>query len=192
MMRFLQSFLVFLLLSTLATTTRPASADDFLGGPGGSDFAPVNCAPDKVVIGLAGRAGAVIDTMQVLCGQANGNDNDQPIPTPSIGPSNGGSAASAVCPPLTAAIAIQVNKKMWQGHFAVSQIKLTCVFPGDGSVQSFPVFGYDDGIGSIPAGSKQCPEHQLIGGISGRYGTWIDAVGTNCVPVSVLQDRDQK
>jgi len=186
MTRFLHSFLAFLLLSTLAATTKPALADDFLGGPGGSDFAPVNCAPDKVVIGLVGRAGAVIDTMQVLCGQANGNDNDQPIPTPSIGPSNGGGAASAVCPPLTAAIAIQVNKKMWRGHYAVSQIKLTCVFR-DGSVQDFPVFGHDDGIGSIDAGNKSCPERQLIGGISGRYGTWIDAVGTNCVPISVLQ-----
>jgi hypothetical protein len=134
MMRFLQSFFGFLLLSTLATTTMPALADDLFGGPGGSDFA-VNCAPDKVVIGLGGRAGAVIDTMQVLCGQANGNDNDQLIPTPSIGPSKGGGAASAVCPALTAAIAIEVNKKMWRGHYAVSQIKLTCAYL-DGSVQN--------------------------------------------------------
>jgi len=192
MTRFLQSFLTLLLLSILATATKPALADDFLGGPGGSDFPPVNCAPDKVVIGLAGRAGAVIDTMQVLCGQANGNDNDQPIPTPSIGPSPGGAAASAVCPPLTAAIAIQVNKKMWRGHYEVSQIKLTCALPADGSSQSFPVFGHDDGIGSVLAGNKACPAGQLIGGIIGRYGSWIDAVGTNCVPVSVLQDRDKK
>jgi hypothetical protein len=192
MKRFLKFILAFLLLSIPAAATKPALADDFLGGPGGSDFPPVNCAPDKVVIGLAGRAGAVIDTMQVLCGQANGNDHDQPIPTPSIGPSKGGGLASAVCPPLTAAKSIEVNKKMWRGHYAVSQIKLTCVFPEDGSVQGSPVFGHDDGIGSIPAGTKPCPDHQLIGGIVGRYGTWIDAVGTKCVPVSVLQDRDKK
>jgi hypothetical protein len=54
------------------------------------------------------------------------------------------------------------------------------------------VFGHDDGIGSIKAGYKACPEHQLIGSIIGRYGTWIDAVGTKCVPVSVLHDRDKK
>lgn len=183
MTRFLKSFL---LLSILAAATEPALADDFLGGTGGSRFAPVNCPDGQVLIGLAGRAGAVIDTMQLVCGKANGNDNNQPLPT-RIGPSNGGGPASAVCPPLHAAVGIQVNKKNWRRHDAVSQITLTCALTADGSDHSLKVFGHDDGIGSKKAGSSNCPEHNFIGGISGRSGTWIDAIGPNCRNVSVLR-----
>jgi hypothetical protein len=43
-------------------------ADNFLGGDGGSNFGPVNCPVGRVIVGLTGRSGDVIDTMQIICG----------------------------------------------------------------------------------------------------------------------------
>ena len=76
MTRFLKSVLPFLLLSVLTATTEPVLADDFLGGLGGSPFPRVLCPAGTVVIGLKGKAGAVLNTIQLLCGKANGADGD--------------------------------------------------------------------------------------------------------------------
>ncbi len=136
-----------------------------------------------LVVGLGGRAGAVIDTMQLLCGKANG---DSGVLDPRrIGPSNGGGQVSAVCPPLSAAISIQVNSKMWRRHVAVSQITLTCALKGNRTSTSRAVFGADDGVGSKNAGSQACRGNDFIGGFAGRSGTWIDALGITCRPESV-------
>ena len=85
--------------------------------------------------------------------------------------------------------------KMWRRHYAVSQIKLTCANPPDGSAVFPPkVYGNDDGIGRVPATSAtstsdvlSCPEHQLMNGLEGRHETWIDAVAPLCVPTASLQ-----
>lgn len=207
MTRFLKSLLAFLLLSILAATTEPALADDFLGGPGGSPFPPVLCPAGMVVIGMKGKAGAVLNTIQLLCGKANGADGDNPYglitsadtnPDPKDPNSEafrGGGPTSAICPTLTAAKSIEVSMKMWRGHYAVSQIKLACANPADGATVFPPkVYGHDDGIGRVPAKSAtsnsdvlSCPEHQLMNGLEGRHGTWIDAVAPHCVPTASLQ-----
>jgi hypothetical protein len=207
MTRYLKSTLA--VLSVLAATTGPVLADDdFFGGTGGSPFPSAICPPGKVVIGLVGTAGAVLNTIKVLCGKANGDDHDPPISPiitsvdtnpdpkdPNSAAFRGGGPTSAVCPPLTAARQIQVSMKMWRGHFAVSQIKLSCFYL-DGSLVIPPkVFGNDDGINTIPANSPQhphtdttsCGDHMLMNGLQGRHGTWIDAVGLSCVPTSSLQ-----
>jgi hypothetical protein len=209
MTRFLKSVLPFLLLSVLTATTEPVLADDFLGGGGGKPFPPVLCPAGQVVIGLVGKAGAVLNTIQLLCGKANGADGDTPYglitsfdtnPDPKDPTSEafrGGGPAAAPCSSLMAAKSIEVSMKKWRESYVVSQIKLTCVYP-DGGGSDIKVFGHDDGIGRVPAtfnfpaprgGSDvlSCPEHQLMNGLQGRHGTWIDAVGISCVATSSLQ-----
>jgi hypothetical protein len=206
MTRFLKTFFALLLLSVLAATIDPVLADDFLGGGGGSPFPPVLCPAGTVVIGLKGKAGAVLNTIQLLCGKANGADGDNPYglitsadtnPDPKDPNSEafrGGGLASAPCPSLMAAKSIEVSMKKWREKYVVSQIKLTCVYLGGGG-SDIKVYGHDDGIGRVPAKFANgkgpdvlsCPEHQLMNGLQGRHGTWIDAVGINCVPTASLQ-----
>jgi hypothetical protein len=207
-MQFLKPSLALLSLSVLAATTGPVLADGFLGGSGGSPFAPVLCPAGQVVIGLVGKAGAVLNTIQLLCGKADGADGDNAyglITSVDTNPDKrdpqseafrGGGPASAPCPPLSAAKSIEVNMKPWRGYNEVSQIKLTCVDPHDGSVVKTLVFGNDDGIHSVPVHVKpggvdlsKCPDGELMNGLSGRHGTWIDAVGVNCVPTRSLRGR---
>jgi hypothetical protein len=209
MTRFLKSLLAFLLLSVLTATTEPVLADDFLGGKGGSPFPTFLCPAGMVVTGLVGKAGAVLNTIQLLCGKANGADGDNPYglitsvdtnPDPKDPNSEafrGGGPAAAVCPTLTAAKSIEVSMKKWRGNYVVSQIKLTCAYPADGSTVFPPkVYGNDDGIGRVPASGQysnstsdvaSCPEHQLMNGLDGRHGTWIDAVKPHCVATASLQ-----
>lgn len=183
MTRFLEFLFASMLLSVLATAASPALADNFMGGSGGTSFTPVNCPTGQVVVGLGGRSGAVIDTMQLLCGKANPSGELDPR---RIGPSNGGGLTSAVCPPLSAVVAIQIKSKNWRRHVAVSQIILTCASRNDGSGQSKAVFGIGGGDGGN-AGSESCPPNTYVGGFAGRSGTWIDALGiSTCRPRSVL------
>jgi hypothetical protein len=184
MTRFLESFLAFLLLSVLVAASESALADDFLGGPGGSNFGTINCPDGMAVIGLGGRAGAVIDTMQLLCGKANGNDNG-PLDPRRIGPSNGGGAVSAVCPPLSAAISIQVDAKEWRRHVVVSQVTLTCALVGVRTSTSRAVLG---GGGGDNYGSRGCADTDFIAGFTGRAGDWVDALGiSTCLNESALR-----
>jgi hypothetical protein len=184
MTRYLKFFLASLLLSVLTAAAESARADELLGGTGGVYIAPVNCPAGMVVVGLAGRAGAVIDTMQLICGKANA-DYGVLVPT-RIGPSNGGGQVSVRCPPLSAAFAIQINAKPWRGHVAVSQITLTCGLKGGHEAENRLVFGADDGVHSKDAGNTPCGVLDFIGGFTGRSGTWIDALGTTCLPESVM------
>ena len=143
MTRFPKSVLPFLLLSVLTATTEPVLADDFIGGKGGGPFPPVLCPAGLVVIGLKGKAGAVLNTIQLVCGKANGADGDNayglitsldtnPDPRdPNSEAFRGGGPTAAICNTLTAAKSIEVSMKKWRGDYVVSQIKLTCAYPAD-------------------------------------------------------------
>jgi hypothetical protein len=158
--------------------TDSAHADDFLGGEGGGFFGTINCPRGTVVVGLGGRSGAVIDTMQLICGKGRGSpDLDILDPRP-IGPSTGGGAISAVCPIFSAVTAIQVNAREHDGNIVVSQIVLSCRATLDGGDLVRRVFG---GGGGDDAGNQECPADHYAAGFAGRSGTFIDAVGiTTC------------
>jgi hypothetical protein len=172
-------WLVLLSVVLIASTT--ASADDFLGGEGGGPFGNVNCPRGTVVVGLAGRTGAIIDTVQLICGKGRGEPQFDTIHPTRIGPSDGGGPVSVTCPIFDAATSIQVNVREHEGHIVVSRISLRCEATLDGSGGVNRVFG---GGGGEDAGSSACPANHYVAGFAGRSGTFIDAVG-----ISVCRHR---
>jgi hypothetical protein len=162
--------------------THSARADDFIGGDGGSGFGNINCPPHRAVVGLIGRSGNVIDTIQLICGRGRGDpETTDDIDPRHIGPSNGGGPISAMCPTFAAATSIQVNVREFRGHVVVSQIILHCQATLDGSSEVSRTFG---GGGGDDAGSHECPANTYIGGFAGRSGTFVDALG-----ISVCRNR---
>ena len=158
-----------------------ALADNFIGGEGGSQFGEINCPRGQAVVGLGGRSGLVLDTFQLLCGKANGGPDF--LDPRRIGPSNGGSPVSAVCPPLSVARAIQVDAREFNGQIVVSQITLTCGSK-TGEGRSRVTLGQG---GGDDAGSSDCPVNTFVAGFTGRSGLFIDAVGISvCRKVRAL------
>jgi hypothetical protein len=160
-----------------AGSMHSAHADDFVGGPGGGSFGVIDCPSGTVVVGLAGRSGAVIDTMQLFCSPPLGGPEAIMLDPRRIGPSNGGGPISAMCPVLKTAAGIDVNVARFDGHVVVSQIILRCRSELVGSDSSV-VFGGGGGDG---AGGSTCPDHTFMVGLAGRSGDFIDALGITCI-----------
>ena len=171
-------WLVSLSLALIASTTRSASADDFLGGDGGGPFGNVNCPRGTVVVGLAGRTGSIVDTVQLICGKGRGDPDLDIVHPTRIGPSNGGGPVSVVCPLFDAATSIQVNVREHEGHVVVSQIVLHCQATLDGSGGLRRVFGGGGGGGD--AGSSTCPANHYVAGFAGRSGSLVDRSESRC------------
>jgi hypothetical protein len=156
-----------------------AMADDFLGGEGGSPFGEVNCPRGKAIVGLTGRAGLVIDQMQLICGTANRPEDDTVHPR-LIGASFGGGPTAMKCPAFQAVKSIHVEVREFQNHFVISTINIECMLRLDGArgpTLSFGNFHGDD------AGNQGCNNpNSYAAGLAGRSGNFIDAVGiTVCV-----------
>jgi len=175
---------LFLLSLAVLCGAHAARADDFMGGDGGGAFAPINCPRGKVIRGLAGRTGAVIDTIQLFCGKGTGSVEDDILDPRRIGPSNGGGPVSVLCPIFEAVVGIQVNVREHEGSIVVSQIVLQCQTTLEGANGARPVFGFG---GGDDAGSQTCPANHYAAGFAGRAGTFVDAVGiTTCRHRSTL------
>ena len=169
--------LAIVLGSVIASSGHSAHADDFVGGPGGGSFGAIDCPRGKVVVGLAGRSGGVIDTMQLFCSEPAGGPEAVTLDPRHIGPSNGGGPIQAMCPVLNVAFGIDVNTAQIDGNVVVSQIILHCRSPFDGSGDRTVVFGGGGGDG---AGGFTCEDHTFMVGFAGRAGDFIDALGIRC------------
>jgi hypothetical protein len=156
-----------------------AVADNFLGGEGGGVFGAIECPRGTAIVGFAGRAGAVIDSMQLVCGTTNRPEDDI-IDSRVIGPSTGGGPIRTECPPFQAVKSIQVAVNEFQGHFVISTINIQCMARLDGGLGPTLHFGNFQGQ---DAGSQGCASPNAFAlGLAGRSGSFIDAVGvSSCV-----------
>ena len=156
-----------------------AMADELIGGEGGSPFGEVNCPRGTAIVGLTGRAGLVIDQMQLICGTANRPEDDTIHPR-LIGSSLGGGPTTMKCPPFQAVKSIQVDVREFQDHFVISTINIECMARLDGGRGPTLPFGNFQGE---DAGTGGCANpNSYVAGLAGRSGNFIDAVGvTFCV-----------
>jgi hypothetical protein len=172
-MRFLAMFSIGLL--SLASS---ASADIELpirGGDGGSPFGPYVCPPGQWVVGVNGNAGAWVDYMRMICGDAAGNrQNDSHV----MGNGGGGASTSATCPTGSAVYMIGFNTVDFHGTQIFNKVRIHCRrISGSSAETSSDLFGGDDGGRET---KTNCGDNDLVVGFRGRHGLYLDAIGLTC------------
>lgn len=157
------------------------------GGKGGGGYRVV-CPPHTFMVGLRGRAGVVIDTVQLLCA------GFQELPPPPfrkdwkrdpnafpvgnfIGTSPGGGGLERVCTGDRFVRGIVFNTAFFQNKHLVAFIQMTC---DHGRFAGFDElnFGFNFPRGSIQR--QFCPGGMWAVGLKGRFGDFVDATALLC------------
>lgn len=149
------------------STTTPAAAahtgtgttSQSFGGGGGGDYT-MNCPNGKIVKNISGRGGWWVD-------QLNGKCDDGTALTP-VGGQGGGPVNTTDCP--TGYTGVDVT----YGQF-VGKVTPKCA----GAPISTPI-GAGLGSGSGQSGSFNCPTGQVITGLSGKAGGYVDSMKVTC------------
>jgi hypothetical protein len=175
------------LLSVVATSAVGAAPDQFLppiGGPGGGYFTS-RCATNYILSGVDVNVGNDVDGVHILCRESRG-----PTGGGGYGDSHhfggyGSEQVDLVCPeeaPLLAGIEVTYEGEQ---TIIVNGVHVFCslglpnqplpVFPN--KVFDGPVIG-----GGTPLRSARamCPAGFVAVGITGRSGTWLDALSLIC------------
>lgn len=157
------------------------------GGSGGNPFR-FECPRGSYIVGFQAKAGEWIDRLQPMCAPWMPNSNSfGPITVgPSFGQSRGGQTDVTNCNDGTVK-----NRAIarWAVYFLRSDSKLVALIFGDcNSVTPprSPLKGWTVGhtnTNYFPnSASHECPFGELVTGIHGRQGLYIDAIGLICRP----------
>ena len=150
-----------------SSTTTPAAAahtgtgttSQSFGGGGGGDYA-MNCPSGNIVKNISGRGGWWVD-------QLNGKCDDGTTLTPAGG-QGGGPVNTTDCP--TGYTGVDVVYGQYVG-----KVTPKCA----GTPISTPIGG-GLGSGSGQSGSFDCPSGQVITGITGKAGGFVDSMKVTC------------
>ena len=151
-----------------------------MGGSGGSSFSR-SCGSGKVLTGLYGREGLVVDAIGVLCRPVNANGTlGSESAIGSLAGGSGGTSASESCPTGTVAVSLNFRAGSYV-NYAYLLCKrwdpATRKFTGS-IVNSAPGLGYAAG-GTYY--KQECSQPaQPINGFRGRGASVIDALGAIC------------
>jgi hypothetical protein len=142
-----------------AAHTGTGTTSQSFGGGGGGDYT-MNCPSGKIVKNISGRGGWWVD-------QLNGKCDDGTALTP-VGGQGGGPVNTTDCP--TGYTGVDVT----YGQF-VGKVTPKCA----GAPISTPIGG-GLGSGSGQSGSFNCPTGQVITGLSGKAGGYVDSMKVTC------------
>ena len=150
-----------------ASTTTPAAAahtgtgttSQSFGGGGGADYA-MNCPDGKIVKNISGRGGWWVDQLNGKC--------DDGSTLAAVGGQGGGPVDTVDCP--TGYTGVDVT----YGQF-VGKVTPKCA----GAPISTPIGG-GLGSGSGQSDSFNCPTGQVITGITGKAGGYVDSMKVTC------------
>jgi len=161
-----------------------------IGGGGGGQFS-ARCPQGRHLIGFELRTGDDVDAIRPLCAVAHSPREAGPVePYPnSFGGDGGGDMRQLVCPG-----AAPVVTGMYVGYegktTVVNNIHLVCGVAAEtqtsselqSAVFNGPAYvGPSNSFKGEPGhGDQRCPAGLVAVGISGRSGTWLDAVGLIC------------
>jgi len=177
-----------------------SAADDFfgprIGGNGGGRWID-RCPPGQFVVGLAGRAGLWVDAMGIIC--AAWNPSTQILGGPIVHQFHGGTggAQTTVMCPSNSIVSGWEIRPTRSDEQMVEYVAPECrgpLPPRDvvrvGRIQ----FGQKAGPPSSGAFRQEevwygCPPNQLVVGIHGASGAYLDRVGLVCgdAPVRILR-----
>jgi hypothetical protein len=150
------------------------------GGPGGQPFRVI-CPPGTFVKGLTGKAGNIIENMQLLCAGFDKAGNNfvtkPPFPQGSIiGAGQGGNDVKQECGPPIFVKEIRYNTRVFNDFTLIESIRLECRDLELGT--STHLFGnVETSQGQF---IERCPGREFLVGLEGRVGLFVDAVGPVC------------
>ena len=171
---------------------------EMVGGPGGSLSEHI-CGPGRVLVGVQGYAGVLLDNVQAICARVDANGLSDAKPE---GPVFGGNRpinGSAKCPGDSAVklAYIQENEK----DPYVGLIRLAC----EGEPQEVKLSGtghlkgYVGPRGTAPSSEDPtkgdyigCEGGNVAVGISVRAGKFLDAFGLICGPPTKILNKRKK
>ena len=165
-----------------ATESSPAIegfwASELVGGSGGRSFDIV--CPDGVATALSGKAGAVIDSLALVCRPTSSGRLGDPTSAGRAGGA-GGSSFAAACPDDHAIIGLHGAAGAVIDSAIAICAPLVATETGwtvdlDAERTSLPGAGGKGG----KAFELQCPDGQVVAGLTGRSGAVVDAVGLFC------------
>ena len=153
----------------LCAVTPASFATDYTpisGGSGGTWF-NLDCGANMSLVGIQGKAGSLIDSVQGVCAQfnADGTQHGAKVLTGKAG-GTGGTSYYMRC--LEGRTVRAIHGKA--GSY-INGMRLRC-----DSVDTFEV-------GSLREGRffwANCPNSQDARSVRGRAGTWVDAIGLGC------------
>lgn len=157
-------------LASVARTT------DAAGGSGGAQFGPMHCADGRMAVGLRGRAGLVIDRLQLLCAERT---VDASIATPWVSRAvggSGGTAATLACPSGQVMAGISARSGWWLDRIAPLCVAATATGAWVGS----PSAGAGAGGSGGTSSRLTCPRDQAVVSVSGKAAAYIDQVRLRC------------
>lgn len=173
-------FAAALALSSLAAPAQARQVAQPIGGSGVAQQT-LECPKGQFLRGVRGRAGAWIDSIQILCGSAYSfREYDTPGPQRAmVGGGGGGPVPDAVCPPTKALQSVTFGLNAGR---EVEVFELTCTnytpkvylgptgFSQDGSVHSFSCAN----------------SNEALTGIIVNYGQFVNAIGFICDAVPYM------
>jgi hypothetical protein len=191
---------------TLVTAT-PAVAQryvrtEMVGGPGGN-LSEHTCGPGRVLVGIQGYGGVLLDNVQAICARVDANGLSDAKPE---GPVFGGNRpinGSAKCPGDSAVVLAFIRENEKDPY--VGLIELTCTgerqpvtLRGTGHLKGYtgPVLdspSADTGDGKAIGCRNQPGENKNVAvGISVRAGQHLDAFGLICGPQPKTLNKRKK
>lgn len=171
------------LAALLVTGLWPAAAgaQPQFGGTGGNAFEAV-CGAKEAMVGIAGRNGAMLDAVEVLCARIglDGKYVSPPRKTARYG-GGGGGDFSLACPTDHVATGIVGRAGGLIDALGVicSKINMNYTFGSWSPGSAGPTLGPAGGGGGSQF-SSDCGYNPPAVGLSGRAGTLVDRVGLKC------------
>lgn len=190
-------FIALFAAAVLVAAASPAGATvtQAIGGPGGGAFT-LQCPDGEMAAGVAARAGAWVDAMTVLCKRPIG-DIHQIAWT---GGNNGG-PQETYCPPglgitsvfLTFTRGNDLPREYVNtigiicGNSEDRNMTASCILSGDtlaGELLEKCTYRSGGGFSNpmIRADTLACPDDEVLLGVHGRSGLYVDAIGAICGP----------
>lgn len=164
-------------IDTFVTATAAA------GGNGGSEFS-LSCPGGLALVGIKGKAGALIDRVQAICGTVEGSAQTT---TSAGGP--GGTDFERKCPVGKVVVGLGGRAGAY-----VDSLDVQCDFPPNGTRRIVEVFPRAGGPFGAVFGPVFCPNDRVGVGLQGRASWFVDRIQLQCAvydaasPTSWLSD----
>lgn len=187
----LRTAFVTISLAALCLSTRVWATDVPARGGGGGNAYRQTCDEGEYLVGLRGRTGDWIDSMQLVCARWNGRQLDPPhVAGAPIGNSTGGVANHADCPGEAVVTAVGPTFTNADQSRFLDSIALRCVPILTRQKNDSPAYlpnlrstgvttRVDHGFG-VGVEVQSCPGDELAVGFHGNAGLFIDSVGLVC------------